>query len=88
MLGLKILQIVSNGKYKSILHRAMVNGKSTRMSIVSTVSPSLDAVVAPAPQLVSSESPAAYRGMKFGEFMVYQQNNKLMEKSVLEILRI
>lgn len=82
------MEIVSNGKYKSVLHRAVLNRESTRMSIVSPVCPSLDTVVEPAPQLVSSESPAAFRGMKYGEFMEHQQSNKLEDKSALDLLRI
>lgn len=60
-----IIQIVSNGKYKSTLHRAVMSDTSMRMSIVSIVAPSPDAVVVPAPQLVSGESPAAFQGMKY-----------------------
>ncbi|WOL19969.1 hypothetical protein Cni_G28771 [Canna indica] len=82
------MQIVTNGRYKSVLHRAMTNGESTRMSVVTVVAPSLDTVVEPVAQLVSSERPAMYRGIKYVEFLEYQQGNKLREKAVLELLRV
>lgn len=71
-----------------MLHRAVLSGKSTRMSIVTLVAPSLDTVVAPAPPLVSGENAAEFRGMRFGDFIEYQQSNKLKDKSVLDLLRL
>ncbi|XP_020090245.1 protein DMR6-LIKE OXYGENASE 2-like [Ananas comosus] len=82
------MEIVSNGRYKSVLHRAVLSGKSTRMSIVTLLAPSLETVVAPAPLLVSSKNPAAFRGMRFGDFIEYQQSNRLKDKSVLDLLRL
>lgn len=71
-----------------MLHRAVLSGKSTRMSIVTLLAPSLETVVAPAPLLVSSKNPAAFRGMRFGDFIEYQQSNRLKDKSVLDLLRL
>lgn len=72
-----------------MLHRAvLISGESTRMSIVTLLAPSLDTVVAPAPPLVSGQSPAAFRGIRFGDFIEYQQSNRLKDKSVLDLLRL
>ncbi|KAG6472650.1 hypothetical protein ZIOFF_070124 [Zingiber officinale] len=81
------MQIVTNGRYKSALHRAMANGKSTRVSVLTVVGPSLDTVVEPVAALVSSERPAMYRGWSYRQFLEYQQGNQLKEKAVLELLR-
>jgi isopenicillin N synthase-like dioxygenase len=45
------VQIVSNGRYKALLllHRSVVGGERTRMSIACVISPSLDAIVEPVP---------------------------------------
>uniref|UniRef100_A0A5B6Z0P1 Fe2OG dioxygenase domain-containing protein n=1 Tax=Davidia involucrata TaxID=16924 RepID=A0A5B6Z0P1_DAVIN len=60
------LEILSNGKYKSIVHRAVVNNKATRVSLAVSNGPSLDTIVSPAPKLVNSEShPPAYAPIKF-----------------------
>ncbi|XP_010939711.3 2-oxoglutarate-dependent dioxygenase 19 [Elaeis guineensis] len=82
------LEIVSNGRYKSVLHRAEVNSQSTRMSIVTVVAPSLDAIVEPASQLVSDEHPMMFGGMRYGEFLERLQANRLKEKSMLDLLRL
>ncbi|XP_074562551.1 2-oxoglutarate-dependent dioxygenase 19-like [Curcuma longa] len=82
------MQIVTNGRYKSVLHRAMANGERTRVSVVSLVGPSLDTVVEPVVALVSSERPAMYRGWSYRQFLECQQGNQLKEKSVLELLRL
>ena len=70
-------QVLSNGKYKSIRHRAVVNNKATRISIVVAHGPSLDTVVSPAPELVENESrPAAYMPMKYKDYMNLQLGGK------------
>ncbi|KAB5516028.1 hypothetical protein DKX38_026676 [Salix brachista] len=85
------LEILSNGRYKSVLHRAMVNSKGTRISIAMAHGPSLDSVVSPAPELLVSskgDEPAAYIGMKYKDYLELQQSNKLDGKSCLDRVRI
>ncbi|KAJ0984651.1 hypothetical protein J5N97_003007 [Dioscorea zingiberensis] len=82
------LEIVSNGKYKSVVHQAEVNASSTRMSLVTLVGPSLDNVVVPAPQLVKHNHQLAYNGMKYRDFLEHQQANPLLVKSLLDLLRL
>ncbi|XP_039144557.1 protein DMR6-LIKE OXYGENASE 1-like [Dioscorea cayenensis subsp. rotundata] len=82
------MEIVSNGRYKSVLHRAEVNEKSTRMSIVSLIGPSLEAIVAPAPQLVDLDHHLSFNAMRYKDFMQQQQANPLKEKSILDLLRV
>jgi isopenicillin N synthase-like dioxygenase len=83
------IEVMSNGKYKSVLHRAIVNSKNTRISIIIVNGPSPDAVVAPAPQLIDNKSnPAAYIGMKFIDYLELHQSNRLDGKSALDRVRI
>ncbi|KAF2320499.1 hypothetical protein GH714_027744 [Hevea brasiliensis] len=83
------LEILSNGKYRSVLHRAMVNNKATRISIAIAHGPSLDTVVSPAPELLEIEKKAAaYIGIKYKEYLEIHQSNKLDEKCNLDRLRI
>ncbi|XP_015576938.2 2-oxoglutarate-dependent dioxygenase 19 [Ricinus communis] len=83
------LEILSNGKFKSILHRAVVNKNNTRISIAMAHGPSLDTVVSPAPELLDRESKApAYIGIKYEEYVNLQQSNKLDGKSCLDRVRI
>ncbi|XP_039174278.1 protein DMR6-LIKE OXYGENASE 2 isoform X2 [Eucalyptus grandis] len=83
------LEIMSNGKYKSVLHRAVVNNKDTRISIILSNGPSLDTVVTPAEQLVDGESNRAmYIGMKYKDFLELHQSSVLDGKSGLERVKI
>lgn len=82
------LKIMSNGKYKSVLHRAIVNGKSTRISVATVLGPSLDTVVSPATELFDPEiSPPAHSGMTYKAFLELQQSGKLNQKSNSDLVR-
>ncbi|KAJ7968275.1 putative 2-oxoglutarate and Fe(II)-dependent oxygenase superfamily protein [Quillaja saponaria] len=83
------IEILSNGKYKSVLHKAAVSSKATRISIAVANGPSGDTFVVPAAELVKKESnPAAYVGMKYKEYLGLQQSNQLDGKSALDRVRI
>lgn len=84
------MQILTNGKYKSVVHRAVVNNKATRISIGTAHGPPLDAVVSPAPELVldCENHRSAYRGIKYREYLVVQKSNQLDRKSCLDRVRI
>nr|Q8S932.1 RecName: Full=1-aminocyclopropane-1-carboxylate oxidase; Short=ACC oxidase; AltName: Full=Ethylene-forming enzyme; Short=EFE [Diospyros kaki]BAB89351.1 1-aminocyclopropane-1-carboxylate oxidase [Diospyros kaki] len=49
------LEVITNGKYKSVLHRVVAQTDGTRMSIASFYNPGNDAVIYPAPALVEKE---------------------------------
>ncbi|KAI3893443.1 hypothetical protein MKW92_049264 [Papaver armeniacum] len=70
------VEILSNGKYKSVLHRTTVNKEKTRMSWPVFCSPPADMVVGPLPQLVSKENPAKYKSKKYKDYE-YCKLNKL-----------
>ncbi|KAF8404152.1 hypothetical protein HHK36_009032 [Tetracentron sinense] len=70
------IEILSNGKYKSVLHRTTVNKEKTRMSWPVFCEPSPELVMGPLPQLVSEENPAKYKAKKYKDY-VYCKLNKL-----------
>ncbi|XP_057812547.1 2-oxoglutarate-dependent dioxygenase 19-like [Salvia miltiorrhiza] len=83
------LEIFSNGKYKSVLHRAVVNDQTTRISVATANGPSLNAVVSPARQLVEAEGgAAAYAAMKYEDYLLEQQSSQLDGKTMLKRVRI
>lgn len=83
---------MTNGKYKSVVHQALVNSKATRISIGTAHGPSLDTIVSPVEELVNSEAdhldPPAYRGILYREYLELQQSNQLNGKSCLDHVRI
>ncbi|KAK9133198.1 hypothetical protein Scep_012726 [Stephania cephalantha] len=50
------LEVITNGKYKSVMHRVLTQTDGTRMSIASFYNPGSDAVIYPAPTLVEQEA--------------------------------
>ncbi|KAI4308397.1 hypothetical protein L6164_031477 [Bauhinia variegata] len=50
------LEVITNGKYKSVEHRVIAQTDGTRMSIASFYNPGSDAVIYPAPALVEKEA--------------------------------
>lgn len=60
-----MVEIVSNGIYKSIQHRAVVNTSRRRVSIAAFYDLHPETVVKPAPQLVTPERPAQFGNVRF-----------------------
>lgn len=48
--------MITNGKYKSVLHRVLAQPDGNRMSIASFYNPGSDAVIYPAPALIDKEA--------------------------------
>ncbi|XP_038723415.1 protein SRG1-like [Tripterygium wilfordii] len=83
-----ILEIVTNGVYRSIEHRAMVNSVKERLSIATFYSPKLDSDMGPAPSLVSPENPAMFRRIGTADYFKGYFSRKLGGKSYLDVMRI
>ncbi|KAI4963445.1 hypothetical protein ZWY2020_014095 [Hordeum vulgare] len=80
------LEIVSNGRYKGVLHRALVDREQVRMSCVTLIGPCLDAVVEPVPELAAPLLGLG-SGVKYRDYMEHQQNLKLNE-GALDLVRV
>ncbi|KAL8483227.1 hypothetical protein ACS0TY_026055 [Phlomoides rotata] len=63
------LESFSNGRYKSIKHRAVVNKERERISIALFYAPSEDAVIGPAAPLVEKDGRAMYKSETLKEFV-------------------
>ncbi|CAN1235828.1 Flavonol synthase/flavanone 3-hydroxylase [Linum perenne] len=71
------IEVLSNGKYKAVLHRTTVNKERTRMSWAMFMTPPHDKEVGPLSELVDAESnPPKYPTKTFGEYR-YRKINKL-----------
>ncbi|KAL4308435.1 hypothetical protein GQ457_01G043330 [Hibiscus cannabinus] len=62
------LEVITNGKYKSVMHRVIAQTDGTRMSIASFYNPGSDAVIYPAPALVDEEA-EVYPKFVFEDYM-------------------
>ena len=70
------MQILSNGKYKAVLHRTTVNKERVRMSWPVFLEPPSKHVVGPHPKLVDEKNPAKYKTKKYDDY-VHCKLNKL-----------
>nr|QNC43973.1 flavonol synthase [Freesia hybrid cultivar] len=62
------IEILSNGRYKAVLHRVRVNKDNVRLSWPVFCSPPAEMVVGPLPQLVSEENPAKFKAKKYQDY--------------------
>lgn len=63
------LQILSNGRYKSVEHRAVVNPNKERMSAAIFHQPCPSITVGPLPELLEGGAAARYKSVGYAEFM-------------------
>ncbi|XP_060169265.1 2-oxoglutarate-dependent dioxygenase 19-like isoform X2 [Lycium barbarum] len=82
-------EIFTNGKYKSVLHRAVVK-KVPRISIGIANCPAMNATVRPAasPLIQNERLPPLYLPMKYSEYVEKQQTKPLDGKSSLDQIKI
>ncbi|KAK2364233.1 hypothetical protein P8452_67251 [Trifolium repens] len=78
------LEIFSNGKYKSVLHRVMVNEAKSRVSVASLHSLPFDCTVKPSPKLIDEANPKRYMDTDFGSFLAYVSTRETKKKDFLE----
>ncbi|KAL3376963.1 hypothetical protein AABB24_003406 [Solanum stoloniferum] len=83
-----ILEIVTNGIYKSIEHRAIVNKDKERISIATFLSPKLNGDLGPAASLLNPQSPAQYRRIGVADYFKGFISRELVGKSYIDTLRI
>ncbi|KAJ0233166.1 Non-hem dioxygenase N-terminal domain-containing protein [Hirschfeldia incana] len=84
------MQVISNDKYKSVLHRAVVNSNKERISIPTFYCPSFDAVVGPQQELINEEedSPAVYRSFTYAEYYEKFWDRALATESCIDSFKV
>lgn len=82
------LEIITNGIYRSIEHRATVHKDKERLTLATFHSPNLDRYLCPAPGLISPETPALFRRIRVADFYKMHFSRELKGKSSLEVMRI
>lgn len=78
---------MSNGEYKSIEHRAVVNPEKERLSIAAFHSPNIRAMIGPLPDIVK-ENAANYKTISNEEYIKLVVTSKLDGKSLLDHMRL
>ncbi|PON59821.1 Oxoglutarate/iron-dependent dioxygenase [Parasponia andersonii] len=70
------MKVLSNGKYKSVLHRSLVNKDKTRMSWAVFCVPPHETVIGPLKELVGEKNPPKFSTKTYAEYR-YRKFNKL-----------
>ncbi|XP_057948238.1 protein SRG1-like [Malania oleifera] len=82
-----ILEIWSNGAYKSVEHRVTVNSTQERISLAMFFSPKLQAEVGPARSLINSQNPPQFESTVMQNYIKNFFSRKLGPKTNLEHMR-
>lgn len=80
------LQILTNGKYRSVEHRVVVNNSCERLSLACFVNPGNDTMVAPLPELVPKDELPAYNAMTFKQYRAFIRNGGTNGKATLDAI--
>ncbi|KAI3680870.1 hypothetical protein L6452_35647 [Arctium lappa] len=84
-----ILEILSNGVFNSIEHRAIVNATKERMSLAMFFNPKLEANVGPSKSLITStRNPPLYKTMVMEQYLKEFFSRKLNGKAFLKKMKI
>ncbi|GLJ27817.1 hypothetical protein SUGI_0545920 [Cryptomeria japonica] len=84
-----MLEVISNGIYKSIEHRAVTNMDRDRISIAMFCSPSVETEVGPAPELIDELHPCQYRRFIRADYVKNLYSGKLEgKKKKIEFAKI
>ena len=82
------LKVLSNGRYRSVHHRAIM---PTRVSIAMFYGPNVDAVIGPIKDLIDEKHPPRYGNYRFAEFLgefSKQEGTRRMVKRSLWIAKL
>ncbi|XP_056175929.1 protein SRG1-like [Syzygium oleosum] len=83
-----IVEIITNGIYPSIEHRATVNAVKERISTASFFSPRIDAEIGRTPSLITPETPAMFRRITVAEYLNGYLSRELNGKAYLDAMRV
>ncbi|XP_062098364.1 feruloyl CoA ortho-hydroxylase F6H1-3-like [Humulus lupulus] len=63
------LQIMSNGRYKSVEHRVVANGNNDRISVPIFVNPKPSDLISPFPQVLANGEKALYKQVLYSDYV-------------------
>ena len=84
----KSIQIISNGLYRSIEHRASINSEKERISVAFFVNPRFDAEIGPATSLINPENRALFKSIGMEDYVKGFFSRTLNGKKYLDYMKI
>ncbi|MCL7050295.1 hypothetical protein MKW94_014418 [Papaver nudicaule] len=83
-----ILEIMSNGVYHSVEHRATINSTKERLSVATFHSPKVETEIGPILSMITPETPALFRTIGYEDYMLKFFTRKAFGKSLVDSMRI
>ncbi|RZC50088.1 hypothetical protein C5167_018509 [Papaver somniferum] len=83
-----VLEVMTNGIYRSVDHRAVVNSTKERLSIATFHDPELESEIGPIASLITPETPALFKRGRFKDLLKENLSTKLDGKSFLDCIRM
>ncbi|KAG5068361.1 hypothetical protein JHK85_000738 [Glycine max] len=83
-----ILEILTNGIYRSVEHRATINAEKERISIATFHRPQMNRIVGPTPSLVTPERPALFKRIGVADYYRGYFSRELRGKSYIDVIKI
>ncbi|CAI9756312.1 unnamed protein product [Fraxinus pennsylvanica] len=82
------IQVLSNGRFKSVQHRAVTNKDMYRVSIAMFYGPNKDIVICPIEDLIDEHHPPMYRKYRYGEFLEEFRRQEGTRRRVKEMFEL
>jgi feruloyl-CoA ortho-hydroxylase len=82
------LQIMSNGRYKSIEHRVVANGSKNRISVPIFVNPRPGDMIGPFQEVLAGGEKAAYKQVLYSDYVKHFFNKAHDGKQTVEFAKI
>ncbi|KAJ4777171.1 2-oxoglutarate (2OG) and Fe(II)-dependent oxygenase superfamily protein [Rhynchospora pubera] len=82
------LEALSNGKYRTVVHRAALHSENSRVSIASIHGLAMNEKVRSAEELVDEQNPVMYKESSFRDFLDFLPSKETKNKSYIDSLRI
>ncbi|CAG7904918.1 hypothetical protein BRARA_G03586 [Brassica rapa] len=73
------LQVLTNGKFKSVKHRVLANSRKSRVSMIYFAGPSLTQRIAPLSCLTDNEDESLYKEFTWSEYKNYAYHSRLSD---------
>ncbi|RZC90048.1 hypothetical protein C5167_044678 [Papaver somniferum] len=83
-----LLEIMTNGIYPSVEHRVTVNTTNERLSVATFQSPKMTSHIGPIPSMLTPETPALFRSVRYDDYLRTYYKKKLYGKSYLDYMKI
>lgn len=82
------IQVLSNGRFKSVHHRVVTNTVHPRVSMAMFQGPNLETIIGPIKELIDEKNPHRYRNYRYSEFIEEfskQVGTRRMVKEIFEL---